>query len=62
MVQVIFLDGFYAIAVGLDDFGSGLAYTIGGVTVAFLLMTHFDTVLWPEPAEAALLESLHANL
>jgi len=62
MVQVTFLDGFYAIAFGPNDFGWGLAYTFGGVTVAFLLMTLFDTVLWPEPAEVALLESLDANL
>ncbi len=62
MVQVTFLGTFYVVVFAPNDFGWGLAYTFGGVTVAFLVMTVFDTVFWPEPAEAALLESLHACL
>jgi Fusaric acid resistance protein family len=62
MVQVTFLGTFYVVVFAPNDFGWGLAYTFGGVTVAFLVITLFDTVLWPEPAEAALLESLRASL
>jgi len=62
MVQITFLGTFYVVVFAPNDFGWGLAYTFGGVTVAFLLMTLFDTVLWPEPAEAALLESLRECL
>ncbi|MGH7923816.1 MAG: hypothetical protein ACREQH_04405 [Candidatus Binatus sp.] len=62
MVQITFLGTFYVVVFAPSDFGWGLAYTFGGVTVAFLVMTLFDTVLWPEPAQAALLESLRACL
>ncbi len=62
MVQITYLGTFYIVVFAPNDYGWGVAYTFGGVTVAFLLMTLFDTVLWPEPAEAALLESLQANL
>lgn len=62
MVQITYLGTFYIVVFAPNDYGWGVAYTFGGVTVAFLLMTLFDTVLWPEPAEAALLESLRACL
>src|SRR5713226_207069 len=62
MVQITFLGTFYIVVFAPNDYGWAVAETFGGVTVAFLLMTLFDTVLWPEPAEAAPLESLRASL
>jgi len=62
MVQITYLGTFYIVVFAPNDYGWAVAYTFGGVTVAFLVMTLFDTVLWPEPAEAALLESMGACL
>ena len=62
MVVITFLGTFYIVVFAPNEYGWAVAYTFGGVSLAFLLMTLFDTVLWPEPAEAALLESLCTNL
>ena len=49
MVQITYLGTFYIVVFAPNDYGWAVAYTFGGVTVAFLVMTLFDTVLWPEP-------------
>ena len=54
MVEITFLGTFYIVVFAPNEYGWDVAYTFGGVSFAFLLMTLFDNVLWPEPAEAAL--------
>jgi len=62
MVQITCLASFYIVIYAPDDYGWSIASAFGGVTVAFLVMTLFDVVFWPEPAEAALLVALRHSL
>ena len=62
MVEITFLGTFYIVVFAPNDYGWEVASTFSGVAVAFLVLMLFDTVLWPEPAEAALLESMAAGV
>ena len=44
------------------EIGWGSTYTFDGILVAALVMTVFDTLIWPSPPEPRLLESLAADL
>lgn len=60
--QVITLDTFYGVVFAPRDFGWNDAALFGGCAIAFSLIAIFDTWLWPDPAEAILLESLAGSL
>ncbi|HEY2106949.1 MAG TPA: FUSC family protein [Candidatus Binataceae bacterium] len=60
--QVITLDAFYGATFAPDDFGWSNAAVFGGFAIAMALIAAFDTWLWPDPAEAILLESLAGSL
>jgi len=57
-VEVAFLDTFYLCIFDPHDFGWSVAYTFSGIALAIGVLVLFDTVLWPDPAEPALLRSL----
>jgi Fusaric acid resistance protein family len=61
-VQVTFLDTFYLCVFDPKEFGWSVAYTFAGVALAIGVLVAFDMVLWPDPAEAALLRSLSLTL
>jgi uncharacterized membrane protein YccC len=60
--QVVTLDSFYAVVFAPGNFGWSDAALFGGCAIAFGLIAVFDTWIWPQPAEAVLLESLAASL
>ncbi len=60
--QVITLDTFYGVTFAPDDFGWNNAAVFGGFAIAMGLIAAFDTWIWPDPAEAMLLESLAGSL
>ncbi len=64
MIEVVFLTTFFIIIFDPKYFGWSVGYTFGGMCVAFGLVMLFDNVLWPDPADARLLqllaESTHA--
>jgi hypothetical protein len=60
--QVITLDSFYAVVFAQNDFGWSNAGTLGGFAIAVALIAAFDKWIWPDPAEATLLESLAGSL
>jgi fusaric acid resistance family protein len=62
MVQVTCLSSFYIVIFAPHEYGWSISSTFGGVAFAFFLMTMFDTLFWPEPAEAMLLVALRHNL
>src|SRR5262245_50677971 len=62
LVQVTFLDTFYLCVFDPHNFGWSVAYTFSGVALAMGVLVAFDMVLWPDPAERALLRSLAAAL
>src|SRR5262245_34781380 len=62
LVQVTFLDTFYLCVFDPHNFGWSVAYTFSGVALAVGVLVDFDMVLWPDPAERALLRSLAAAL
>jgi len=60
--QVITLDSLYGVVFAPRDFGWSAAATFGGCAIALILIAVFDTWIWPDPADAILLESLAASL
>jgi uncharacterized membrane protein YccC len=62
IVRVAILNIFYGVIFDPGEFGWSASALFAGCTVAYLLITSFDTVLWPDPAEAILIESLGNSL
>src|SRR5271167_1313537 len=58
VLQVVTLDTFYAVIFDPGDFGWGVSSVYGASVIAFSLISLFDRVFWPDPAEALLLDSL----
>jgi len=58
VLQVVALDTFYAVVFAPDDFGWGVSSVFGASVIAFFLIAIFDRILWPDPAEALLLDSI----
>jgi uncharacterized membrane protein YccC len=58
VMQVVALDTFYAVVFAPDDFGWGVSSVFGASVIAFFLIAIFDRILWPDPAEALLLDSI----
>src|SRR5215813_1326426 len=61
-VEISFLHTFYLCVFDPHDFGWSVAYTFAGVALAIGVLVAFDMVLWPAPAEPALLRSLATTL
>ena len=57
VLQVVALDTFYAVVFAPDDFGWCFPRFCASVIV-FLFDCVFDRILWPDPAEALLLDSI----
>lgn len=62
MVQILFLTTFWVAVFDPAGFGWSTAYAFAGASVAFVLVMLFDNVLWPDPAERRLHDSIAANL
>ncbi len=62
LIGVTVLDTFYGIVFDPRNFGWDAAATFGGGVLAFGTIMLFDSYLWPDPAEAQLLESISMNL
>jgi Fusaric acid resistance protein family len=62
LIRIAILDTFYGVVFDPGGFGWSSSALFGGCVVAFVLLTSFDTVLWPDPAEAILIESLGNSL
>jgi uncharacterized membrane protein YccC len=60
--QVITLDTFYGVVFNPRDFGWSDASLFGGCAIALALVAAFDTWIWPDPADAILLESLAGSV
>src|SRR5579884_2402827 len=60
--QVITLDSFYGVVFAPRTFGWTAAATFGGCAIALVLIAICDTWIWPDPAEAILLDSLAGSL
>jgi len=60
--QVITLDTFYGVVFDPRNFGWSDASLFGGCAIALTLIAAFDSCIWPDPAEAILLESLAGSL
>jgi len=61
-VVVGFLDTFYLCVFDPQNFGWSVAYTFSGIALAIGVLVAFDMVLWPDPAERKLLQSLADTL
>ncbi len=62
VLKVVVLDTFYNVVFHPNDFAAATASTFGGTALAFATVAVFDSWLWPNPAEAILLESLAEDL
>ena len=62
IVEITFLTSFYLVVFKPRDFGVEVAATFGAVVISFILIALFDTVLWPDPADAALTAMLGHSL
>jgi hypothetical protein len=62
LIGVTVLDTFYEIIFDPRDFGWGAAGTFGGGVIAFGTIMMFDSYVWPDPAEAELLDSVGTDL
>jgi uncharacterized membrane protein YccC len=62
MVQILFLTTFWIAVFDPAFFGWSTAYAFAGASVAFVLVMLFDNVLWPDPAERRLLDSIAASV
>ncbi|HKV55870.1 MAG TPA: hypothetical protein VJN94_14655, partial [Candidatus Binataceae bacterium] len=56
--QVVTLNGFYGVIFEPRDFGWQVSSLFGATAIALALITLFDNWIWPDPAEAVLLESI----
>jgi Fusaric acid resistance protein family len=61
-LEITFLDTFYLCVFDPQGFGGSVASTFSGVALAIGVLVAFDMVLWPDPAERALLRSLADTL
>jgi hypothetical protein len=61
VLQIVALDTFYAVVFAPDDFGWGVSSIFGASVIAFFLIFLFDRFLWPDPAEALLLDSIASS-
>ncbi len=61
LIQVVCIDTFYSVVFAPDQIGWAAAGIFGGSVIAFGTIVLFDNWLWPDPAEAILLESLGAS-
>ena len=62
LIQVVCIDTFYSVVFAPDQIGWAAAGIFGGSVIAFGTIVLFDNWLWPDPAEAILLESLGATV
>jgi len=62
LIGITVIDSFYAVIFDVRGFGWAAASTFGGAVIAFGTILLFDTLLWPDPAEPALLASVARGL
>lgn len=62
IVEITFLTSFYLVVFDPQGFGVEAASTFGGVVISVILISLFDMVLWPNPADAELIAMLGHNL
>ncbi len=62
LMQVLVLDGFYGAVFAPQEFASATASAYGACVIAFILVAAFDNFIWPDPAEAILLESISGSV
>jgi len=62
ITQVLVIDTLYSVMFTPGEVGWNSGYTFGGVAIACGLIALADNWLWPDPAEAILIESLADNL
>jgi hypothetical protein len=58
LIEVVSLNSYYGVAYAPHQIGWGAAGAFGGSAIAFGVLVLFDNWLWPDPAEALLMESL----
>jgi len=59
---VVMLDTFYNVMFDPNGFGWGVSAVFGASVIGFFSIAVFDRFLWPDPAEALLLESVAASV
>jgi uncharacterized membrane protein YccC len=62
LIQVVCLNAFYAVVFTPGEIGWDAAGAFGGSAIAFGVVVIFDNWLWPDPAEALLLEALRTSV
>jgi uncharacterized membrane protein YccC len=62
LIQVVCQSAFYGVVFAPQEIGWAAAGAFDGTAIAFALLVIFDNWLWPDPAEAVLMESLGANV
>jgi uncharacterized membrane protein YccC len=62
LIQVVCLSAFYGVVFAPREIGWGAAGAFAGSVIAFGVLVLFDNWLWPDPAEASLMESLGASV
>lgn len=62
LIEVVSLNSYYGVAYAPQAIGWGAAGSFGGSAIAFGVLVLFDNWLWPDPAEALLMESLGSSV
>ena len=62
LIEVVCLNSFYGVVFAPEEIGWTAAGAFGGCVIAFGVLVLFDNWLWPDPAEANLMESLGNSL
>ncbi len=62
LIEVVCLNNFYGVVFAPGEIGWTAAGSFGGCVIAFGVLVLFDNWLWPDPAEANLMESLATSL
>jgi len=62
LIQVVCLSIYYGVVFAPQGIGWNAAGAFGGSAIAFGVLVLFDNWLWPDPAEALLMESLGASV
>jgi uncharacterized membrane protein YccC len=62
LIQVVCLSAFYGVVFAPQEIGWSAAGAFAGSAIAFGVLVLFDNWLWPDPAEASLMESLGASI
>lgn len=62
LLQVLVLDSFYGVVFAPREFGWAASAAVGACAITFGLVAAFDKIIWPDPAEAILLESLAGSI